>query len=357
MKSLNLMDVTLRDGSYAINFSFSISDTKLICKKMEDVGFRYIEIGHGVGLNAGNSQYGSAIQTDEEYMRAAESVLKKAKYGMFCIPGIARLEDIDLAHKHNMGFIRIGTNITEVPQSEEYIKRAKKYKMFVTANYMKSYAMSPKKFAEQVKLSEKYGVDMVYIVDSAGGMFADDVERYYRAVRKITDLPIGFHAHDNLGLAVSNSLAAADMGVDFLDSSLQGLGRSSGNAATEVLVTALIKRGYNIKINFLKLLDIGQTYIQPLLPGKGIMPLDVVSGYAEFHSSYMPQIQKCAAKYSVDPAELIIEISKIDKVHLDPKVLEKVAKRIKKRTNVYLGKYAFNRYIGEEQNEKKLQPR
>jgi len=353
MNKINLLDVTLRDGSYAINFSFSASDTQIICKKLEDVGFKYIEIGHGVGLNAGGTQYGNAIQTDEEYMQAAERVLKKAKYGMFCIPGIARLEDIDLAHRHNMGFIRIGTNVTEVSRSEEYIKRAKKYKMFVAANYMKSYALPPRKFAEQVKLSQKYGVDMVYIVDSAGGMFADDLEKYYRAIRKVTDLPVGFHGHNNLGLALSNSLAAADMGIKFLDGSLQGLGRSSGNAATEVLVAGLMKRGYDIKINFLELLDIGQTYIQPLLVTKGIMPLDVVSGYAEFHSSYMPDIQRCSAKYSVDPAELIIEICKIDKVHLDPAVLEKVAKRIKKRVNVYLGKYAFNRYVGGEQNAKK----
>lgn len=353
MKKINLMDVTLRDGSYAINFSFSASDTAIICKELENIGFEYIEIGHGAGLNASGYQYGKAVQTDEEYMQAAESVLKKAKYGMFCIPGVARLEDIDLAYRHNMGFIRIGTNITEVSQSEEYVKRAKKYKMFVAANYLKSYALPPKKFAEQVKLSEKYGVDMVYIVDSAGGMFADDIEKYYQAVKKVTDLPVGFHGHNNLGLALSNSLAAANMGMEFLDCSLQGLGRSSGNASAEILVAALIKRGYDIKINFLKLLDIGQTYIQPLLTAKGIMPLDVVCGYADFHSSYMPHIQKCAAKYSVDPAELIIEISKIDKVNLDFPVLEKVAKRIKKSSNIYLGKYAFNRYAGGEQDAKK----
>jgi 4-hydroxy 2-oxovalerate aldolase len=353
MKKINLLDVTLRDGSYAINFSFSVSDTQLICKKMEEVGFKYIEIGHGVGLNASDAQHGVAVQTDEEYMVAAESVLKKAKYGMFCIPGIARLEDIDLAHKHNMGFIRIGTNVTEVSQSEEYIKRAKKYKMLVSANYMKSYALSPKDFAKQVKLSEKYGVDIVYIVDSAGGMFPNDLERYYKAVRKVSSLPIGFHGHSNLGLAVANSLLAADLGIEFLDASLQGLGRSSGNASTEILVAALIKKGYNVNIDLLKVLDIGQTYIQPLLTNKGIMPLDVVSGYADFHSSYMPHIQKCAATYSIDPAELIIEMSKIDKVHLDPLILEKVAKRIKKRVNVYLGKYAFNRYVGKEQDAKK----
>lgn len=169
MKKVSILETTLRDGSYAVNFSFSSSDTSIICKELEDAGFKYIEIGHGVGLNATNRGYGDAAQTDEEYMIAAESVLKKAKYGMFCIPGIARLEDIDLAAKHHMGFIRVGTNATEVPNSEPYIKRAKDHGMFVTANFMKSYILPPHKFAEQVKLSEKYGADLMLKADLAIG--------------------------------------------------------------------------------------------------------------------------------------------------------------------------------------------
>src|SRR3990167_10803203 len=96
-------------------------DTSALCKALEEVGFEYIEVGHGVGLNASNKGYGKAIQTDEEYMLAAKKVLKKAKYGMFCIPGIARLEDIELAGKYKMGFIRIGTNVTEVHKAKEFI--------------------------------------------------------------------------------------------------------------------------------------------------------------------------------------------------------------------------------------------
>jgi len=352
MSDLNLLDVTLRDGSYAINFSFSASDTAILCKELEKVGFQYIEIGHGVGLNASHVGYGQAIQTDEDYMIAAESVLSKARYGMFCIPGIARLENIDLANQHGMGFIRVGTNVTEVRRSEPYIKKAKQLGMLVAVNYMKSYVLPPKQFAEQVKLSEQYGADIVYIVDSAGGMFADDIVKYYQAIRQVTDLPVGFHGHNNLGLAVANSLTAAEIGIEFLDCSLQGLGRSAGNAATETLVTALIKRGYRLNIDFLKLLDIGQTYIQPLLSTKGIMPLDVIAGYAEFHSSYMPHIQKYAAKYSVDPAILIMEASKVDKVNLNAAVLEAICRRLQKSSQIYLGKYEFNKYVGGEQDAK-----
>jgi len=353
MKNVNILETTLRDGSYAINFSFTSSDTSIICKQLEDVGFKFIEIGHGVGLNACNKGYGNSAETDEEYMIAAESVLKTAKYGMFCIPGIARLKDIDLAAKHDMGFIRIGTNITEVKRSEKYIKRAKDNGMFVAANFMKSYAMPPDEFAKQVLLAEKYGADMLYIVDSSGGMFPETIKQYHEAIRKVSDIKIGFHGHDNLGLAVSNSIEALKMGFDVVDSSLQGLGRSSGNACTEVLVMALKKKGYDLDIDFLKLLEVGQTYIQPLIMTKGRMLLDIVSGYADFHSSFMHYIQKYSAKYQINPAILIIEICKIDKVNIDENILDNLSKKLKRNEDIYLGKYGFNRYIGDEQDERK----
>lgn len=349
---IHILDTTLRDGSYTINFSFTAADTQIICRELEAAGLAYIEVGHGVGLNASRSGYGAAVQTDEEYMIAARKALTKAKYGMFCIPGIARLADVDLAHQHGMGFIRVGTNVTEVKSSEPFIQRAKQHGMFVAANYMKSYAMPPLEFAKQVKLSEKYGADMVYIVDSAGGMFADDILTYYQAIRKVSDIPLGFHGHDNLGLAIANSIACADMGIEFIDATLQGLGRSAGNAATETLVAALLKRGYHLPIDLLKLFEIGQTYINMLLAVKGRMPLDIIAGYADFHSSYMPQIQKCAAKYSVDPALLITEITKVDKVNLDVAVLEDIARRLKKDGQIYSGKYGFSRYVGGEQEKK-----
>lgn len=353
MKNITILDTTLRDGSYTTNFSFTSADTAIICKKLEDAGFKLIEIGHGTGLNASNCGYGRAIQTDEEYMIAAKEVLKKAKYGMFCIPGIARLEDLTLANKHSMDFVRIGTDVTKISQSEKFIRKAKDFGMFITANYMKSYALSPEKFAEKVKLSEKYGADVIYIVDSAGGMFSDNIVDYYKAIRKVSDITIGFHGHDNLGLAVSNSLMAADIGIELVDSSLQGLGRSSGNACTEILVMALKKKGYNTGINFLKALDIGQRYIQPIMTSKGRMPLDIVAGYADFHSSYMHHILEYAAKHKIDPITLIIEMSKIDKINVENKTLEKISKRIKKNSTIYIAKYSPFSYVGGEQDPRK----
>ena len=279
-KKKNILETTLRDGSYTVNFSITSADTAIICKELERARIKYIEIGHGVGLNASNKGYGKAVQTDTEYMDAANNVLNKAMFGMFCIPGIAELKDIDNAAEHNLGFIRIGTNVTEVQNSEEFIKLAKDYGIFVCANFMKSYTLPPKKFVEKLKLSEKFGADMIYIVDSAGGMFPEEIKKYYNEIRKHTDIALGFHGHNNLGLANANSLYALDLGFEFVDTTIKGIGRSSGNASTELIIASLIKKNIVIDIDLLKLLEIGQEFIQPMLLNKGFMPLDVIAGFS-----------------------------------------------------------------------------
>jgi len=352
VKSPTVLDVTLRDGSYAVNFSLTSSDTSVICRELENSGLNYIEIGHGVGFGGSRAGYGQAAQTDEEYLAAASSATKRAKFGMFCIPGIARLEDIDMAYEYKIGFIRVGTNVTEVASSKDFIEKAKYHGIFVAANYMKSYAMQPQDFAEQVKLSEKFGADMVYLVDSAGSMFPDDIEKYFNAIRNVSDIKLGFHGHDNLGMAIANSLTAVRLGFDFIDSSLQGFGRGGGNACTEILIASLLKLGYPLSVDLLRLMDAGQNYVQPLLPAKGKMPLDVISGYAGFHSSYMKHIAEASVKYQIDPRILIVEICKVNQVDLDLKVLDSIAKGIKVQGEVSLSRYAFNRYVGGEQEKK-----
>ena len=351
MKKVKILDTTLRDGSYSRNFSFTINETEKICMGLESAGVKLIEIGHGAGLNASNMGLGKSKHSDEEYMKATNSVLTKSQYGMFCIAGIAKLEDISLAYRHDMDFIRIGTDVDKIPDSKKYIKKAKECGMFVTANYMKSYSIPPEKFAENVLLSEKYGADAIYIVDSAGGMFGDDIKKYVEEIRKVSSIVIGFHGHNNLGLAVSNSITAAELGADLVDSSLQGLGRSSGNASTEELVAAFTKKGFSMGIDLHKILEIGSRYVKPLITKKGKSSLDIVAGFCDFHSSYMHYIEKYSKKYNVNPLSLMIEITKVDKVNLNERTLEAIANKMEKTDFSTEEEFDFTPYIGGEQDD------
>ncbi len=346
-----ILETTLRDGSYTINFQFTASDTELIAAALEDAGFELIEVGHGVGLNASNCGAGQAAQTDEEYMAAAARALKKAKFGMFCIPGIARLEDIDKAAEHGMGFIRIGTDVSRMEESEPFIARARKHGMYVTANFMKSYVMDPKGFAEKARLSQKFGSEALYLVDSAGGMFPEDIEAYFQAVRDVCDIPLGFHGHDNLGLAVINTLKAIELGAALADTSLQGFGRSAGNAATELVVAALRRRGVPVPIDLMKVFDAGEKFIKPLITTRGLDSLDIVAGYSLFHSSFMGVIKKYSDKYKIDPRKLIIGVTQETQVSAPPDLVERIAREISKTSDeVFTARYRLDKYHGDEQN-------
>ena len=349
-KMTTIIDCTLRDGSYEMNFRFTASDTRIICRELEEAGVELIEVGHGVGLGATERTTQKATETDEEYMIAAKETLTKAKWGMFCIPGIATIDDIDLAAKYKMGFIRVGTDVNKVESSRPFIRRAKEHGMLVAANFMKSYAASPTEFAELARRSQSFGADLVYIVDSAGGMLFKEIEEFFKAIRNLTDISVGFHGHNNLGLANANSVLAAEIGVEYLDSSLQGLGRSAGNAITESLVLALIKSGIESKIDYMKLIQLGQKYIRPLIKRVGHRAVDLIAGFADFHSSYMPHIQKISSKYQINPLTLMIEMSKIDRVDVTVEKLEKIAQHIEKNKDLYLGSYELSSYIGGEQD-------
>lgn len=152
MNDIDILECTLRNGSYSINYQFTAKDTAVIALVLEKVGFRYREIDHGIGLNASSCK-GKAAETDEMYLKIAKEVLRKAKYGMFFIPGIGRKRDLDLAADYGMKLIRIGTNVTEVEDAEGHIKYAKSLGMLVSSNLMKSYVLSPREFVKKQRWS------------------------------------------------------------------------------------------------------------------------------------------------------------------------------------------------------------
>ena len=92
---MELLDVTIRDGSYNVDFKFSAEDVTGIVDRIQRIGYRYIEIGHGQGLNASSLENGLSLLSDEEYIDVAKKVSGNSKLGFFCIPKFARLQDLN----------------------------------------------------------------------------------------------------------------------------------------------------------------------------------------------------------------------------------------------------------------------
>jgi 4-hydroxy-2-oxovalerate aldolase len=326
--SPELFEVTLRDGSYLIDFQFTANDTATIASALESVGVRWIEVGHGLGMNASEKGHGRAAASDVEYLEAAASALKQARWGMFFIPGIGREEDLRLAARFKMSFVRIGTNITDIESGRPYFELARKLGMVTTWNGMKSYVVTPAEFGRKVAQVHSWGADVAYLVDSAGGMYPEDVSAYLSAAQSECDIALGFHGHNNLSLAMANTLRAIECGAKLIDSSLQGMGRSAGNAITEVLVAIMKKRGLWQTMDLNRLMDIGQGLIRPLIRRNGVDPMAVTAGYARFHSSFTEKVEAYARKHNLDVRDLIVRLCQEDQVSAPDALLEQLSQEL-----------------------------
>jgi len=351
MNEPKILECTLRDGSYAHNFKFSQEDTYKICNRLDKLGFELIEVGHGVGLDASRKGYGLAEASDIEYMAAASSAVKTGKWGMFCIPGIADLSSIKTAAEHKMDFIRIGCDVDKVDNAAPYIDCARESGMYVFSNLMKSYACDPKFFAQQAAKCVSAGAQCIYLVDSAGGMLTSDIDLYTDVLRSaIQDTPLGFHGHHNLGMGIANSLRCLELGYTVVDSSLQGFGRSTGNTPTEQLVAVMQRAGYEINLDPIEVMEAGEELIRPLITTMGLDSLDVTSGLAQFHSSYMERVITISNQYLVDPRRVIIELCGIDRINAPEELVHKCAQTVLADFGTYVPNQ-YKKYFGNEQND------
>ena len=309
-QKITILDCTLRDGSYSIDFKFNKNETCAITSALDSAGIPYIEVGHGLGLGA-NYKYRNSLEADTSYIELAKNSASKSKICVFYIPGIGDTTLIRSAYKSGIDFIRIGIDVNAVHIAEEAIYEAKALGLEVWSNLMKSYTAPSDEFAAACCIAQKFGSDVVALVDSAGGMMPNEVAEYIAKAKSLTSIPLAFHGHNNLQLAVANCLSAIQAGALYIDTTLYGMGRSAGNAATE-LVCALLKReGIDIgDIDTSLLFHAAQSLISPFVSKIDKDHLvDTVSGLKYLHSSELPEIRKLAKEKNVLVHDLILQVN------------------------------------------------
>lgn len=322
-----ILDCTLRDGSYAVNQQFTAADTARICGALEACGVRQIEIGHGVGLGASGSRFGVSAATDQEHVAAAAKALRKASFGAFYVPGVGATRHLDMARECGMHFVRIGTNVHQHRESRPHIEYARRLGFEVSYNAMKSYLASPAELLAIVRDTVAWGAQAAFVVDSAGSLLPCEAKTYVEALVGELDVPIGFHGHNNLMLANANCLAAYEAGARLFDGTLQGIGRSGGNAQTEILALAFEKMKVNTGLDVMRLLDAGEHLIRPLMgpEGGGSTSINVAIGMAGFHSSHLDRVSAAARRYGIDLKTLIFAVCRHDRVDPSQTLIDQVA--------------------------------
>ena len=308
-KMVRLIDTTLRDGSHAVHHQYTAENVGNICAGLEKAGVYAAEVGHGAGVGGSILTFGLAKTSDKDLLDAAASVLKNTKLSVLLVPGLGTMKDLELAASCGVKQVRVAVHCTEVDVGEQHIKLAKNLGLEAVSFLMMTHMTSPEKLAEQAKMAESYGADIVCMADSSGAMIPQEITARVGALKRAVNISIGVHTHNNMGLAIGNTMAAVEAGAEFVDGSLQGLGAGSGNAQSEVLAAVLKKAGIETGADFYALMDVGERYVRPLIKHSlEVTNESLIMGYAGLYSSFYLHTLDVAKRFGVDPRDIMIEL-------------------------------------------------
>ena len=265
MKTPRFTDTTLRDGSHAMGHQFTLEHVRSIAKALDDGGVDLIEVTHGDGLSGSSIQYGASLTDELELMSAAREVVTRAKIAVL-LPGIGTRQDLRVAVERGAQVVRIATQCSEADVAEQHFSIAKEPGLETVGFLMMSHMLEPEALLEQAKKLESYGADTIYSVDSAGAMLPHDVTAWIGLFKRELNTRVGYHAHNNLGLAVGNSLAALEAGADAIDGTLRGLGAGAGNLPTELWAMVQDKLGLTSSLKTFALSDAAEFLVKPRCP-------------------------------------------------------------------------------------------
>lgn len=331
-----IIDSTLRDGNHAVGQQINKDQIEAYAEAANNAGIPYVVVGHGNGLGASSLQVGESLLDDREMIKAARKKLVKSKLGAFMIPGFATVNK-DLAGALDLGvdFVCVATHCTEVDIAEKYVHYVRSRNLEVFGILMLTHMMSGELLIEQCQQLESYGANGVILMDSAGSYIPKEViNRISNIVAKLK-IPVGFHAHNNLGLAVANTLAAVEAGARIVDGCSKGFGAGAGNAQIEVIVAVLEKMGFKTGIDLYKMLDcadiVGYKMMKTVPYPSAI---NIISGLAGVFSGFAKHVERISSQYKVDPRDVFFELGKKKVVAGQEDMIMEVATFLAKRRKV-----------------------
>lgn len=263
---IKVLDCTIRDGGLMNDSQFSDEVVKGVYDACIAAGIDYMEIGYKNSDKIfTKDKYGCWRHCHEKDIRRIigdnDSDLK--------ISVMADAEKCDYKtdilpkDQSPIDMIRVACYIHQIPLALDMISFAHDLGYETTLNIMAASTLPELELDSALTLASKSGTKAVYLVDSFGRFYSEEIQyfvRKYLSFTKPEGMEVGIHAHNNLQLAYSNTIEGIVQGANFIDATMAGLGRGAGNCQMELLLGFL----HNPKYKLRPVLDCVQEYIEPL---------------------------------------------------------------------------------------------
>ncbi len=251
MEKIVVYDTTLRDGSQTEGISFSVEDKLKITEKLNELGVHYIE-GGWPGSNPKDKQYFKFVKQHKP------TVSKIVAFGSTRRSNIKSSDDVNLReliksgaetitifgkswdlHVKDVLRTSLEENLNMIKDSILYLKNRKKEVFFDAEHFFDGYKSNPDYALDTLIAAEDAGADCIILCDTNGGMLPEYIKDVIGKIRQKISTSLGIHAHNDSGLAVSNTLAAIESGCSHVQGTITGLGERCGNANLSTIIGIL----------------------------------------------------------------------------------------------------------------------
>lgn len=248
-----VMDCTLRDGGLVNNFYFTDEFVKDLYKANVKAGVDYMEFGYKASKEIFNvGDFGKWKFCDEEAIRGIVGE-NNTDLKISVMSDVGRTDfkkDIIDRKDSVIDLVRTACYIHQIPAAIEMAEDAKQKGYETSINIMAVSKVNDEDLDNGLELIAKSGgVDTIYLVDSFGSFYPEQIERLaekYTAIAKASGKNVGIHSHNNQQLAFANTITAMKQGVSILDATVSGMGRGAGNCFLESLLGFLRNPKYNL---------------------------------------------------------------------------------------------------------------
>jgi len=234
-----ILDTTLREGEQTPGVYFRLEDKLKIARKLDEFGVDFIEAGHP--------------RVSEEIRQAVETIAKLGLDANIVAHSRAVEADIDLARQCDADWVGIFFSVRDKRLEDQFRKNIDQAVDLVSnvVSYAKAHGLKVRYTPEDTvrspwesvvrvaRAAEAAGADRISVADTVGIMTPTRMFNFFTRLRQQVKIPINVHCHNDLGMAVANSLSAYEAGAALIDVTVNGLGERTGIADIAPVTTAL----------------------------------------------------------------------------------------------------------------------